>query len=38
MSVVCTFKETVALTRDGYIYRWGVGNASDEVHDVHTKK
>ncbi|EAS06168.3 hypothetical protein TTHERM_00670920 (macronuclear) [Tetrahymena thermophila SB210] len=38
IQVCCTFKETVALTRDGYLYTWGIGNASDKFVDQTGKK
>ncbi|KAL4482602.1 hypothetical protein ABPG72_005845 [Tetrahymena utriculariae] len=38
IQVCCTFKETVALTRDGYLYTWGKGNASDKFVNQREKK
>ncbi|KAL4433480.1 hypothetical protein ABPG74_002877 [Tetrahymena malaccensis] len=38
IQVCCTFKETVALTRDGYLYTWGIGNASDKCANKSEKR
>lgn len=28
----------MALTRDGYLYSWGIGNSSERAIDSYTKK